>query len=140
MALLNSDEQRQKGREIAGQLFGGAQRPAAAPDAPAPINPDFQAMLREWMFGGVWSRPGLDIQQRSMVALAVLAAQGLEPHLHTNIMAARRLGLSEEQIEEILIQVGMYAGLPRSVTALRIAREAFAQFTAASAPASAAQS
>ena len=140
MALLNSEEQRQKGKEISAQLFGGGQRPAATPNAPGPINSDFQAMLTEWMFGGVWSRPGLDMQQRSMVALAVLAAQGLEPHLHTNIMSARRLGLSEEQIEEILIQVGMYAGLPRSVTSLRIARAAFDQFTAASGPAGVAQS
>ena len=81
MTLLNSDDQRQKGKEIAGQLFGSAPRPAGA-TAPSPVNADFQAMLTEWMFGGVWSRPGLDLQQRSMIALAVLAAQGLEPHLH----------------------------------------------------------
>jgi 4-carboxymuconolactone decarboxylase len=82
----------------------------------------FQDWITEHVWGGVWSRPGLDLKTRSMLAIAMLAALDRE-ELRIHLRAAPSLGVTGEELSEILLQVGVYAGIPAANHAFRIARE-----------------
>ena len=91
--------------------------------------------LREFtinhLFARVWSRsrPPIDekrmisLRERSMITVALLAAEGRYSELKSHIRGARHLGISEEQIIEIMIHVAHYAGWPAGNSGQRIALE-----------------
>jgi 4-carboxymuconolactone decarboxylase len=85
---------------------------------------DFQEYITRAAWGAVWSRPGLDRRTRSCITLAMLAAQGSEHELALHVRAAVRNGVSVAEIKEILLQVAVYAGVPRANRAFSIARDA----------------
>ena len=87
----------------------------------------FQDFITRYAWGEIWSRPGLTRQERSIVALTVLAALQHEEELATHVKAALRNGLSEAQIQEVLLQVGLYAGVPVANRAFAIAKRALAE-------------
>ncbi len=84
----------------------------------------FQEFITRYAWGGVWSRPGLDRQTRSAVTLAVLTALGREHELELHVAAARRNGLSEAEIGEVLLQTAVYAGVPAANAAFAAAQRA----------------
>ena len=85
----------------------------------------FREFVTEHVWGAVWARPGLDLKTRSIINVAVLCALGREHELELHIGGAMRNGLSREELREIFIQVGAYAGVPCAVSAFRIARALF---------------
>jgi 4-carboxymuconolactone decarboxylase len=87
---------------------------------------DFQEHITRYAWGAVWSRPGLDRRTRSCITVAMLAAQGSEHELGLHVRAARRNGVSVDEIKEVLLQVAVYAGVPRANRAFAIARDALA--------------
>src|ERR1022692_4489592 len=87
---------------------------------------DLQEHITRYAWGAVWSRPGLDRRTRSCITVAMLAAQGSEPELAMHVRAAVRNGVSVEEIKEILLQVAVYAGVPRANRAFIVARDALA--------------
>ena len=90
----------------------------------------FQELITRYAWGEIWSRPGLSRQERSLVTLAVLAAMQHEHELALHVKAARRNGLSPEQIQEILLQVAVYAGVPVANRAFPVAQRALAEAAA----------
>ena len=101
----------------------------------APINTEtfsqpFQDFVTEHVWGAVWGRPGLDLKIRSALNVAILCALGREHELELHIAGALRNGLTKEELKEIFIQVGAYAGAPCAVTAFRVALVAFRKFAA----------
>jgi 4-carboxymuconolactone decarboxylase len=89
------------------------------------VDKDLARFIVEYPFGNVWGRPDLDLKSRSMCTVAVLTALARGPELAIHIRGALNLGITEKEILEILIQVGVYAGLPVTVEAIRVAREVF---------------
>ena len=87
----------------------------------------FQEFITRFVWGGVWTRPGLDRQARSVITLAVLTALGREHELELHVRAARRNGLSEAQIGEVLLHTAVYAGVPAANAALAIAQRVLAE-------------
>jgi 4-carboxymuconolactone decarboxylase len=87
---------------------------------------DFQEYITRNAWGAVWSRPGLDRRTRSCITVAMLAAQGNEPELAMHVRAAVRTGVTVDEIKEILLQVAVYAGVPRANRAFIVARDALA--------------
>lgn len=85
---------------------------------------EFQEFLTRNAWGAVWTRPGLDQKIRSLLTIALLASQGRSEELRLHVSATRNTGASVEEIRETLIHVGVYAGVPASVAAFRIAKEA----------------
>ena len=81
--------------------------------------------------GDIWSRPGLSRAERSLVTLSVLAAMQHEHELAMHVKAALRNGLTPEQIQEVLLQVAVYAGVPVANRAFPIAQRALAEARAA---------
>jgi 3-oxoadipate enol-lactonase / 4-carboxymuconolactone decarboxylase len=86
----------------------------------------FQEFLTRYAWGDVWSRPQLSRRDRSIATLAALVAIGAEHELGMHVRAARRNGLTPEEITEVLLHTALYAGLPRANRAFAIASEALA--------------
>lgn len=82
---------------------------------------DFQRMITEYAWGTIWSRPGLDRRSRSMITLTALIARGHSEELAMHLRAARRNGLSNDEIKEVLLHSAVYCGVPDANTAFRIA-------------------
>ncbi|MEU4761754.1 4-carboxymuconolactone decarboxylase [Actinosynnema sp. NPDC023794] len=83
---------------------------------------DFQDFITRYAWGEVWTRPGLDRRVRSCVTLAMLAALGHEHELAMHVRAALRNGVTAEEIKEVLLQVGVYAGVPAANRAFAVAQ------------------
>jgi 4-carboxymuconolactone decarboxylase len=84
---------------------------------------DFQDFITRYAWGDVWTRDGLDRRTRSCITLAVLTALGREGELELHVRAARRNGLSPEEIGEVLLHTAVYAGVPAANSGLKIAQE-----------------
>jgi 4-carboxymuconolactone decarboxylase len=87
-----------------------------------PFTAPFQDYITRAAWGEVWTRPGLDRRTRSAITLAVLAALGHHDELAMHVRAARRNGLSEEEIAEVLLHTGVYAGVPAANSAFAVAQ------------------
>jgi 4-carboxymuconolactone decarboxylase len=82
----------------------------------------FQDFIERYAWGEVWSRPGLDRRQRSMITLAALTALRAEGELELHVRAALRNGVTREEIAEVLLHTAVYAGLPAANAAYAIAQ------------------
>jgi 4-carboxymuconolactone decarboxylase len=91
------------------------------------LNRGFQELITRYAWGEVWSRTGLDRRTRSMITLALLAALGHEEELAMHVRAAVRLGLSPEEIGEVLLHTAIYAGVPVANRALAVAQTVLAE-------------
>jgi 4-carboxymuconolactone decarboxylase len=87
----------------------------------------FQDFITRYAWGDVWSRPGLSRAERSMITLAMLAALQHENELAMHVRAALRNGLSPEQIQEVLLQVAVYAGVPAANRAFAVAQRVLSE-------------
>lgn len=90
------------------------------------LTADFQDFITRVAWGDVWSRPGLDRRSRSVAVLSSLIALGHHEELAMHLRAARRNGLTLDEIKEVILQSAIYAGVPAANTAFRIAAEVFA--------------
>ena len=95
--------------------------------ATTPFTEPFQDFITRYAWGDIWSRPGLSRAERSLVTLSVLAAMQHEHELAMHVKAALRNGLTPEQIQEVLLQVAVYAGVPVANRAFPIAQRALAE-------------
>jgi len=118
------DELLAAGRAVQAKLWpqvaaggGGGAFPAAK------LAPDFFRYVAETAFGMIWSRPGLAIRDRSLVTVSQLAALGKSEELRAHLVGARNVGLSREELVEVLMQTAVYAGVPAAVEALRVAAD-----------------
>ena len=87
------------------------------------LTADFQRLITEYVWGGIWSRPGLDRRSRSIITLTALVARGHHHELAMHLTAALRNGLTVDEIKEVLMQTAIYCGVPDANTAFRIAQE-----------------
>jgi 4-carboxymuconolactone decarboxylase len=82
----------------------------------------FQDFITRYAWGEVWSRPGLERRERSMITLAALTAVRAEGELELHVRAALRNGLTPEEIAEVLLHTAVYAGVPAANAAFAIAQ------------------
>lgn len=91
------------------------------------IAPDFAQYLIEFPFGDIYSRPGLDLRSREIATVAALTALGnATPQLKVHIGAALHVGLTQDEIIEVIMQMAVYAGFPAALNGLFAAKEVFA--------------
>ncbi|MET0699227.1 MAG: 4-carboxymuconolactone decarboxylase [Mycobacterium sp.] len=89
---------------------------------------DFQDLITRYAWGSIWTRPGLDRRSRSLITLTALVARGHHEELVMHLRAARRNGLSTDEIKELLLQTAIYCGVPDANTAFRIAKDVLADY------------
>lgn len=99
------------------------------------LTADWQDFITRVAWGDIWSRPGLDRRSRSVAVLSSLIAHGHHEELAMHLRAARRNGLSVDEIREVILQSAVYSGVPAANTAFRIATTVFAEPDAAGDPA-----
>ncbi|HLI11765.1 MAG TPA: carboxymuconolactone decarboxylase family protein [Alphaproteobacteria bacterium] len=111
---------------------GYVKKSLAAADA---FTMPFQELVTECAWGKVWSRPGLPRKTRSLVNVAMLSALNRPHELKLHLRGAVNNGCTRQEIQEVLLQVAIYAGFPAALDGFRTAHEFFRELDAAAAPA-----
>lgn len=92
------------------------------------IAPDVGKYIVEFAFGDIYTRCGLDIQEREMITItSLLTSGGCEPQLEVHINAALNVGIAPEKIIEVFIQCIPYTGFPKALNAIFTAKKVFAE-------------
>ena len=119
------DERLKRGLETVAKVNEeGSERIAKAV---ADLAPDFHEIIMSFAYGDINSRPGLDLKSREIATIAALTAMGnAAPQLEAHIVGGLNVGLTREQIVEIIMQMSVYAGIPAALNGLMVARKAFA--------------
>jgi 4-carboxymuconolactone decarboxylase len=84
---------------------------------------DFQDLITRYVWGEIWTRPGLDRKTRSCITLTALTALNHHEELAMHVRAALRNGLTPDEIKEVLLQAAVYCGVPAANRAFAIAQE-----------------
>jgi len=84
-----------------------------------------QDLVTEYCWGEIWGREGLPRKTRSMLNLAMLSVLNRPHELELHLRGALRNGVTKNEIQEILLQVAIYAGVPAAVDSFRTARKVF---------------
>lgn len=93
------------------------------PGAKPMISAGLMQATVEHLFGSIWTRPGLTLEEHSMTTLTVLVALNREGEQVLHFRGARNLGITKEKLEEMILHVAHYAGWPVAVSANRILNE-----------------
>lgn len=92
------------------------------------IAPDLARLVIEFPFGDIYSRPGLDLRSREIATVAALTALGHAiPQLEVHVHAALNVGVSRQEVVEIIMQMAVYAGFPAALNAMQAAKRVFGQ-------------
>lgn len=89
------------------------------------ISADFWDMIVAFGYGDVYAREGLSLDKREIITLTTIITQGSFDQLEFHIGAALKVGLTENEIKEIIIQCAAYVGFPKAVQAMTIAGKVF---------------
>ncbi|GAB4513978.1 MAG: hypothetical protein Kow0047_25680 [Anaerolineae bacterium] len=100
-------------------------QPSRAQQLVGDFAPKLAELTDEVLFGDVWARPELSPRDRSLVTVAALIANGNTEQLPGHLLRAKENGLTESELAEVIIHLAFYAGWPRAVSAVRVAREVF---------------
>jgi 4-carboxymuconolactone decarboxylase len=95
-------------------------------DAVAALDPQVAEWVEDLVFGAIWSRPHLAIDERRLVAISMLAAGGHDAQLRNYIHGALQAGIPREKLREVLVMCVPYGGMPRALAALGVLNEACA--------------
>jgi 4-carboxymuconolactone decarboxylase len=120
---MDDAERTSRGMTVRREVLGDEHVDRAVASTTAFTEP-FQEFITRYAWGDIWSRPGLTRAERSLVTLAVLTALQHEGELAMHVKAALRNGLTPEQIQEVLLQVAVYAGVPAGNRAFAVAQRA----------------
>ena len=91
------------------------------------LTADFQDLITRYAWGEIWTRPGLDRRTRSCITLTALVALNRMDELELHVKAARRNGLTTEEIKEVLLHSAIYCGVPAANSAFAAAERALAE-------------
>jgi 4-carboxymuconolactone decarboxylase len=118
-----SDETHERGMKIRREVLGDEHVERAVGRA-TDLTRDFQDFITRYAWGEIWARPGLDRRTRSCITLTALVALGRFDELELHIHAARRNGLSLDEIKEVLLQTAVYCGVPAANSAFAVFQRA----------------
>lgn len=122
MTGLTDGERKAQGMTVRREVLGDAHVDGAVART-TPFTADFQDFITRTAWGDVWSRPGLDRRSRSVGVLTALIALGHWEELGMHVAAARRNGLTADEIGEVILQSAVYCGVPAANHAFAIAQE-----------------
>lgn len=94
------------------------------------FNRDFQEFITRTAWNDIWNRPGLTRRERSLIVLSITVALGAWGEFRLHVRAATNNGLTQDEIKELLIQAGVYAGVPAANHAFKEAASVFAEIEA----------
>jgi 4-carboxymuconolactone decarboxylase len=119
------DARYERGQETRRMFGGGAITNPGAMGAAWELAPDLERILGEALFGTIWHREALSPGQREMITLSTLVVLGREPQLRRHLGNALNIGLTPEQIVELIIHDTWYGGAPAGLNALALCKAVF---------------
>ena len=119
---VSLDEMETRGHALREQLMG-VQDQGGYVNALTDLAPDLRRLTLQFGFGEIFFRPGLDLKARVVCSTAALTALRADAQLRNFLQAGPRIGLSKEEVVEVLIQTGGYAGYPAALNAISLAAE-----------------
>ena len=87
--------------------------------------PKLVSLTDDVLFDEVWERPELGPRDRSLITVASLITGGNTEQLRSHLQRAKDNGLSETELKEAIIHLAFYAGWPRAMSAIGIAKDVF---------------
>ena len=122
---MDTNELYARGLRRRKKMFGDAEverRMAASGEFGAPL----QHVINAYVYGDIWERPGLPNDIRSLVMLGITAASNKPAEFRVHAQGALANGCTREQVQDVLLLVAMYCGVPAAIETNRIAAEIFA--------------
>lgn len=116
----------EKGLSIRRQVLGSEYVDGSLKNADD-FNRPLQELITQYCWGEIWSRPGLNLKTRSLINLAMLSALNRPHEIKIHIRGAINNGVTKSEMQEVLLQVAIYCGIPSSLDAHHIAQEVFAE-------------
>lgn len=117
---LSDDERRAQGMTVRREVLSDEHVDRAVENT-TEFTADFQDFITRTAWGDIWSRPGLGRRERSVAVLTAMIALGHDDEFAMHVAAARRNGLSVDEIQEVILQAGLYCGVPAANTAFTLA-------------------
>ena len=115
----------QAARDFRQRYYGRGNDPGPPP-AMAELAPEIMGLIDGVIYGEIYNRPAVNLQTRSLCTIAALTVLGHSPNLiGRHIKGALHIGVTKEQISEIIGQMVFYGGMPAAVNAFRVAKETF---------------
>jgi 3-oxoadipate enol-lactonase/4-carboxymuconolactone decarboxylase len=114
-------EQFEQGMKVRREVLGDEHVDRAV-ERTTPFTADFQDLITRYAWGEIWARPGLDRRTRSCITLTALVALGREEELAMHVRAAIRVGLTPDEIKEVLLHSAIYCGVPAANGAFAVAQ------------------
>jgi 4-carboxymuconolactone decarboxylase len=114
-----SDDAYERGLQIRREVLGDDHVDRATERA-TEETAEFQEFITRYAWGEIWSRPGLDRRTRSAITVTALVALGRFDELELHIHGARRNGLSDDEIKEVLLHTAIYCGVPAANSAFAV--------------------
>ena len=129
---MNDEQRHAQGMAVRREVLGDAHVDRAVANT-TDLTEAFQDFITRFAWGDVWSRPGLDRRTRSIVTLTALTALRAENEIAMHVRAAITNGLTPQEIAEVLLHTGVYAGVPAANAAFAIAQRTLAEMGVAEA-------
>lgn len=120
---MENSKRYESGKHVMEELFSPEVRTRMA--EMKEISPDFWNMIVSFGFGELYAREAISLHHREYITLTTLITQGAFEQYKVHVQAALNIGVSKEEIIEIIIQCVGYVGFPKAVQAMGIAREIF---------------
>ena len=123
---MDIEEQHERGKRLRVEMFGAeavARRTTALGEFGAPL----QHIINAYAYGDVWSRTALPPATKSLVMIAMMAAAGHSAELKVHLQGAVKNGCTPDQIQEVLLLLTMYCGIPAGNEAHRVAVDVLAE-------------
>ena len=117
---------RKSGMEVRRAVLGNAHVDRAEASR-TPLNEEFQDFITRYVWGEIWTRPGLDRRTRSCITVAMLVALNRSDELALHVRAALRNGVTVDELKEILLQTAIYCGIPAAGSAFGVAARVLAE-------------
>lgn len=80
--------------------------------AATPFTAEFQDLITRYAWGEIWTRPGLDVRSRRLLAIGTMVALGRWEELRLHVRAALTHGTTVDEVKEVLLQQAVYCGVP----------------------------
>ena len=106
-------------RKVLGDQYVSSSFETATDDFRRPL----QELITRFVWGEIWTRPGLEHRVRSMINLAIMTALNRPNELKLHLEGALRNGVTAEEIREVLLQTAVYCGIPAALDSFKIAEE-----------------
>ncbi|GGW45370.1 carboxymuconolactone decarboxylase family protein [Arenibacter certesii] len=119
----------QKGMEVIRKYEDKSENPAYSItfESLMDLDPELENYIVEFAFGDIYSREGLSHEKKTLITISSLVTQGLEPQLRLHINTGLTIGITPKEIVDAIIHLLPYAGFPRVLNALNVAKAVFVE-------------